>query len=144
MSTGDKAKASARAAVSRNPATLWSVPEALRSVYSHACELRGGTRLLFVSGQFGVASDGAIESGFERQCEEAMANVERLLADAGMTIADVVKLNYFLVRAEDAPVLAEVRRRRWSSAAPPAVTVLVVSALARPEFLIEIEAVAAT
>jgi 2-iminobutanoate/2-iminopropanoate deaminase len=72
-----------------------------------------------------------------------MDNVEALLADAGMTTADIVKTNYFLTRAVDLPALVETRRQRWSIAAPPAVTVVVVTALARPEFLVEVEAVAA-
>jgi enamine deaminase RidA (YjgF/YER057c/UK114 family) len=128
---------------SRNPVTVWPVPEALRSVYSHACEAQAGARLLFVSGQFGVAPDGSLPDDFGGQCHQAMANVESLLADAGMTFSDVVKLTYYIVRAEDAPALGAARRDRWGSDAPPAVTMLVVSALAKPEYLVEIEAVAA-
>jgi len=72
-----------------------------------------------------------------------MDNVEALLAAVGMTRANVVKLTYFLTRASDAAELGAIRRARWARAEPPAVTAIVVSALARPEYLIEIEAVAA-
>lgn len=132
-----------KAGTARNPATVWTVPEPLRAIYSHACEVRSNVRTLFISGQFGVDPQGGIPADFEGQCANAMDNVERLLADAGMTRADIVKLSYFLVRTEDAPKLAEMRRRRWATDDPPSVTMLVVSALARPDFLIEIEAVAA-
>jgi enamine deaminase RidA (YjgF/YER057c/UK114 family) len=68
-----------------------------------------------------------------------MANIESLLAVAGMSKSNLVKL----MRASDAPMLAAIRRQRWAATEPPAVTAIVVSALARPECLIEIEAVAA-
>jgi len=127
-----------------NPATVWAVPDAFRSIYSHAVEVPGGTRVLFISGQVGIASDGTLRSGFTQQLMQAMDNVEALLAAAGMTKAEVVKVNYYLTRAEDLPVLGQIRRKRWASDAPEAVTVIVVSALARPDYLVEVEAVAAT
>jgi len=126
-----------------NPSTVWTVPEAFRAIYSHAHESAAGARMLFVSGQFGVAPDGSLPGGFAEQVEVAMDNVEALLASAGMTKDNLVKLNYYLTRAADASVLGEIRRRRWSSAKPPAVTAIVVVSLARGEYLIEIEAVAA-
>ena len=128
---------------SRNPGTVWTVPEPLQAVYCHAHEVRSGARLLFISGQFGVTPDGQAPEDFEQQCEEAMKNVERLLADSNMQLSDVVKLSYYIVRPDDASTLASVRRRRWASDNPPSVTMLVVSALAKPEYLVEIEAVAA-
>lgn len=132
------------AAASRhNPATVWDVPEQFKSIYSHAVETPAGKRLLFVSGQIGIAPDGAMRTSFLEQCEQAMDNVEALLADAAMAKADIVKVTYFLTRAGDQPELGEIRRRRWVGAEPPAVTTIVVSALARPELLVEIEVIAA-
>ena len=127
-----------------NPKTVWAVPEAFRSIYSHAAEVPGGSRLLFVSGQVGVATDGALPDGFALQLERAMDNVEAILAAAGMSRAHIIKASYYLTCAADLPALGEIRRRRWSSDAPEAVTVIVVAALARPEFLVEVEVVAAT
>ena len=126
-----------------NPDTVWQVPDAFRSVYSHAFEVPAGKRLLFVSGQFGVTPQGALSADFETQCHQAMGNVEALLSEAGMGKGDIVKLTFFLVRAEDAPALVRARKERWSSDRAPSVTAVVVSALARPEYLIEIEAFAA-
>lgn len=126
-----------------NPDTVWQVPQAFRGVYSHAFEVPAGRRLLFVSGQFGVAPDGTVAEGFAGQCERAMDNVEALLAASGMGREHLVKVTYFLTRAEDAPALVEIRRRRWGAEEAPAVTALVVSALARPDYAVEIEAVAA-
>jgi 2-iminobutanoate/2-iminopropanoate deaminase len=113
------------------PATIWQVPEGFRGIYAHAV-------------QVGVEPDGSVPVSFAAQCERAMTNVEALLADAGMTGADMIKVNYYLTRPADLPSLADIRNRRWASEAPPAVTTLVVAALARPELLIEIEVTAAS
>ena len=88
-----------------NPPSVWTVPQVFRTIYSHATELPAGMRLLFISGQFGVAADGSLPPGFAEQAEMAMNNVEVLLASAGMTKADLVKLNYYLTRPADAPTL---------------------------------------
>ena len=127
-----------------NPATVWPVPDEFRLIYSHAAEFPAEGRMLFISGQFGVTPDGTLADGFERQCEQAMDNVEALLTAAGMSRGNIVKLTYYLTRIADFPALGRIRRQRWAaSAAAPSVTAIAVAGLARPEYLIEIEAVAA-
>ena len=126
-----------------NPTTIWTVPERFASIYSHATVVKGAETLLFLSGQFGVNSSGALGSTFRDQTEQALDNIDALLAAGGMRIGDVVKLTYYLTNADDAAILAEIRAHRWEGLQPPAVTVLTVSALARPDYLIEIEAIAA-
>jgi enamine deaminase RidA (YjgF/YER057c/UK114 family) len=128
--------------IAHNPAALWQVPDAFRSVYSHAAEVAAPSRVLFISGQFGVAPDGRLPTDFAAQCGLAMDNVEALLAAAGMTTANIVKLNYYATQATDFPMLMQIRQRRWAFDPAPSVTAIAVSALARPEYLIEIEAVA--
>ena len=71
-----------------------------------------------------------------------MDNVEALLAAAGMTTANIVKLSYYATQATDFPTLVQIRQRRWAFDPAPSVTAIAVSALALPEYLIEIEAVA--
>jgi enamine deaminase RidA (YjgF/YER057c/UK114 family) len=128
--------------IAHNPSTVWQVPDMFRSVYSHATEIDTAGRVLLISGQFGVAPDGKLPAEFAPQCEQAMDNVEALLAAAGMTAANIVKLTYYATRAADFPALVQVRQRRWAFDPAPSVTALAVSALARPEYLIEIEAIA--
>jgi enamine deaminase RidA (YjgF/YER057c/UK114 family) len=123
---------------------IWHVPEQFRGIYAHSRETSAGSRLLFISGQVGVALDGSLAATFDAQLEQAMTNVELLLGQAGMTRTDIVKLSYFVTRREDLAALGEIRRRRWSQSEPPAVTVLVVAGLARPDYLVEIEAIAAS
>jgi len=126
-----------------NPDSMWSPPTPLKSIYAHGALVQAGARLLFVSGQFGVAPDGSLSDDFRDQAETAMKNVERMLTAAEMDLTDLAKLTFFLTRAEDGPALAEVRRQRWGRESPAAVTVLTVAALAKPEYLIEVEAIAA-
>jgi 2-iminobutanoate/2-iminopropanoate deaminase len=126
------------------PATMWQVPQGFRGIYAHAVQLRVPARLLVISGQIGVEPDGSVPVSFSGQCERAMTNVEALLADADMAVSDMIKVNYYLTRPVDLQSLAEIRKRRWASEAPPAVTTLVVAALARPDLLIEIEVTAAS
>ena len=128
--------------VAHNPSSVWQVPDSFRPVYSHAIEVKGVKRLLFVSGQFGVAPDGGVAAEFDLQCEQAMDNVETLLRASRMTTANIAKLTYYVIRASDFPTLVDIRRRRWAWEPAPSVTAIVVSGLARPEYLIEIEAVA--
>lgn len=124
-----------------NPPTVWTVPEPFRTIYTHAREVPAG-RLLFVSGQFGVAPDGRMREDFGEQLAQAMDNVEALLAASGLGVPDVAKATFFLTRTADLPELGRVRRARWASEAPAAVTVLVVAALARPDALVEVEVTA--
>jgi 2-iminobutanoate/2-iminopropanoate deaminase len=131
------------AVLRHNPEAVWPVPESFRSIYAHGVELRGDARLLFVSGQIGIAPDGSLAPDFAAQCEVAMTNVEAMLAAAAMTHTNIVKLVFYLTRAVDLPMLGELRRKRWASSTPPAVTTLVVAALARRELLVEIDATAA-
>ena len=126
-----------------NPPTVWTVPEGFRSIYSHAFEVGHAEKVLYVSGQFGVAPDGTLPEDFVGQLDQAMNNVEALLAAAGMGKENIVKITYFLARKDDFPLLGQKRRERWARSEPPAVTAIVVAGLARPEYLVEIEVVAA-
>ena len=112
------------------------------SVYAHGVEVPAGARTLYVSGQAGVVDDERlIEGGFVPQCQQAIANIEAVLAAAGMGLTDVVKITAYLTRREDLPLLRQVRAEHLAVA--PAVTVVLVAGLHDPEWLVEIEAVAA-
>jgi enamine deaminase RidA (YjgF/YER057c/UK114 family) len=113
------------------------------AIYAHGVEVPPAARTLLVSGQVGVDHrDGRLaEGGFDAQCRQAIANVEAVLASADMTLSDIVKVNIFLTRREDIPRLREVRAERLAVA--PAVTMILVAGLHDPEWLVEIEAVAA-
>src|SRR4030081_3782009 len=110
--------------------------------YSHGVEVPPGARWLHVAGQIGVRPDGSVPATIEEQTEVVWQNILAVLADAGMGIGDVVKITSFLTRHENFPSFAQVRAKFLGSHRP-ASTLLVISSLARPEFLVEVEAIAA-
>lgn len=110
--------------------------------YSDAIEVPPGARWLVTSGTPGLQLDGGLPDDIVGQSELAWNHIESMLERAGMSVGDIVKLTQYLLRAEDIPRYAQVRAR-FLKGARPASMLLVVPALVRPEFLIEIEAVGA-
>jgi enamine deaminase RidA (YjgF/YER057c/UK114 family) len=110
--------------------------------FSHGVEVPANARWLHISGQIGVAPDGKVPSEFEAQAEQCWRNVKAVLAAAGMGVENLVKCTHFVTRAEDVATYGKVRARQLGEARP-ASTLLVISALARPGLLVEVEALAA-
>ncbi len=115
--------------------------------YSHIAKVRSGT-LVYVAGQVSADASGKLvgEGNFEAQVEQVFKNLKLALEAAGATMADIVKMNTYLVAEvsqDDIPKLRAVRDRYLNTAKPPASTLVVVSRLARPGWLVEIEVVAA-
>ena len=108
--------------------------------YSHAVRV-GDT--VYVAGQIALDPQGQLVGvgDFPAQAEQAFRNLQRVLEAAGSSLGHIVKLTTYLTRAEDVPRYREARAR-YLSVDPPASTLLVIAALARPEFLVEIEAIA--
>jgi 2-iminobutanoate/2-iminopropanoate deaminase len=111
-------------------------------VYSHGVIVPANARWLYISGQTGTRPDRSIPASVEEQTEVVWQNLLAVLAEGGMGVGDLVKVTSFLTRAEDYAKFAPVRAK-YLGEHRPASTLLVVSALARPEFRVEVEAVAA-
>lgn len=112
------------------------------SPYSHGALVEGRVRLLHTAGQVGRLPDGSIAAGFEAQCRQAWANLANILAEAGMGMADVVKLTFLLTDRGDMATLRRIWEEQVGEHRPPA-TMLIVAGLGRAEVVFEIEAVAA-
>ncbi len=110
--------------------------------YTHSVEIDPGARYLFVAGQTGMDIDGNIPDGIEAQADIAFANMVKVLEASGYGLKDVVFMKSFLTRREDRDGYQKVRGRYWGDI-KPASTFLLVQGLARPEFLVEVEAIAA-
>ena len=110
--------------------------------YSHAVEVPEGSRLLYISGEVGVLPDGTVPQRIEAQAEACWRNVIAILADAGMGVGDLVKITTYLVRPEDVAAAGAARAKHFGDARPGSATII-VKTLVVPEWLIEIEAVAA-
>ncbi len=110
--------------------------------YSHGVEVPAGKRLVLCSGQLGVGPDDAIPEDAGAQAELCFANIAAILAEAGMGLKDIVRINAYVTdRAYMRPYM-EVRDRLVADP-PPASTLMIVSGFTRPEFKVEIEVIAA-
>ena len=123
-----------------NPEGLWTAKRLTQMV-----EVEGPARLIFLSGQVAVNADYKIVSNdIRKQAHAVYDNIEIALRAAGATLADVIKTTTYLISADYIGASREVRVERYKNLkAPPANTLLIVSRLAEPEMLIEIELVAA-
>jgi enamine deaminase RidA (YjgF/YER057c/UK114 family) len=111
--------------------------------YSPGVEVASRSRFVFVSGQLGIARDGTIPSDCTGQAELAFANIEAILGEAGMGLKDIVRINAYVTAREHLQPYMQVRNRLFAEPYP-ASTLMIVSGFARPEFVVEIEAIAAT
>lgn len=111
--------------------------------YTHVVVAPDG-RTVYVAGQVAFDSTGKLigAGDFQAQAEQVFQNLRRALTSVGGSLDDVVKTTTFVTDPKHVPVLRELRTKFLGSAHPPANTLVVVSALARPGLLIEIEAVA--
>lgn len=110
--------------------------------YSHVVTGRG--RMVFVAGQVALDEQAAVVGAGDmvQQTEQVFKNLSLALAAAGANFSDVVKLNWYLLDTSALPAMRQVRDRYVDTANPPASTLVVVKALFRPEFMVEIEATA--
>ncbi|MGD9739043.1 MAG: RidA family protein [Bauldia sp.] len=119
-----------------NPAGLPAAP-----FYSHSALATAPGRTLFISGQVGVDAKGNVGKDIGEQALFAIANLNAVLAEAGMDNRNLAKVTIFLTDATLIPAFMEAAAQTLPSP-PPATTLLVVKALAAPVLLVEIEAIA--
>lgn len=111
-------------------------------LYSQGIAVQDAQRLVFVSGQVGTTADGTTPDGIDAQGAQAVANLTAVLAEAGLTMADVLKLTIYLTDPADIEPFMGAAAGTFPSP-PPAATMLLVGGLASPDLRVEIEAVAA-
>jgi 2-iminobutanoate/2-iminopropanoate deaminase len=111
--------------------------------YAHGVEVKPGSRIVFCSGQLGIGRDGVIPDDAEAQARLCFRAIAAVLEEASMTLADLVRLNAYVSSAQYLGGYMKVRDE-FVSNPPPASTLMIVQGFARPEFKVEIEAVAAS
>jgi enamine deaminase RidA (YjgF/YER057c/UK114 family) len=114
--------------------------------YSHVAEVLGG-KIVYTAGQVAIDRAGNLvgKGDFRAQVQQVFENLNAAVEAAGGSFRDVIKLNYYCVdtvEASETPAVREIRDRFVDPRNPPASTFVVVRRLVRPEWLIEIEAVA--
>lgn len=112
------------------------------ATYAHGVEIEGPVRWLFGAGQTGVAEDGSTGNGIVEQAELVWRNIREVLDSADMEISNIVQLNMLLVDRDDREGAMAVRDAALGNHRP-ASTLMYISGLARPEWLIEIDYIAA-
>jgi enamine deaminase RidA (YjgF/YER057c/UK114 family) len=125
-----------------NPPELGAPPG-----YSQVVEIRAG-RLVVIAGQTALDRDGRLigKDDFAAQAAQVFLNLGAALQSVGCSASDLVKLTVFLRNMSDLAAYREARNRFFATVTPPAapaVTLIEVSKLYGPDFLIEIEAMAA-
>ena len=121
-----------------NPPTL-STPTG----YTHIVAPQRG-RLVFIAGQVAADKSGTVvgKGDFKAQTKQVFDNLKAAVEAAGGTMADVAKINVYVTDLSQIAAMREIRQQFFTSN-PPASTLIQVVSLARPEYLIEIEAIVA-
>jgi 2-iminobutanoate/2-iminopropanoate deaminase len=120
-------------------------PEGVASPTGHFSQgvlVEDAARVLYVAGQVGFDEKGELVGRDDpaAQADQAFTNLRRVVEAAGGRMEDVAKTTIFLVDLDHRQPVGEVRERFFPHD-PPANTLLVVSSLARPDLLVEVEAI---
>lgn len=110
--------------------------------YSHGGLVKAGSDILYISGQVGTRADGTMGATLGEQADEAFANIVRVLAAKGMTPANLVKVNVYVVGAQAGTQVVREARVRHLGDHRPASTFVFVAGLVEAKYLVEVEAVA--
>ncbi len=113
------------------------------SRYSQLVSVEPHRRWVYLSGQIGVTPEGVLPDSAEGQMKQTWANLLALLAAEGLGPEHLVRINAFITRQDLTGLFRETRDAALDGA-QPASTLLVVAGLAHPDWVVEIEAVAAS
>ncbi len=103
---------------------------------------QGATRWLHIAGQVGVLPDGGTANGIDAQCDAVFANISELLKGADMTADDICHLRIYMLDRAHIPSLRRARTALLGERVVPS-TLVLVSGLVDPDWLVEVEFVAA-
>ncbi len=123
----------------RNPSTV--APPA--AMYSHSVEVPANARWLVTAGQVGLRLDGSMPEGFEAQHDQIWQNTVAILNDAGFGVEDIVRINVFSTDPSGLQHVMAHRKKYLNPDHTPASTWLVISQLANPQWVVEMETIAA-
>ncbi|RDW72944.1 amine oxidase-9 [Coleophoma cylindrospora] len=112
-------------------------------IFSHVATSQGPTKLIYTSGQVGTDSEGNVPSSYEKQVDNAFRNLAECLNAAGAGVADIIQLRWYIVAYDPTNRYHAKVLLAFLGGHRPATTLVPVPALAKAEYLFEIEAVAA-
>jgi len=114
--------------------------------YSQVAEVTGG-KIVYIAGQVALDRSGNLvgKDDFRAQLQQVFENLKAAVESAGGSFSDVIKLNYYCAESVDPsqmPTAREIRDQYVNTANPPTSTFVVIKRLVRPEWLVEVDAVA--
>ena len=114
------------------------------SNYSHVVTAEGAQKLVFCAGQVAADVDGKVlpPDDFEAQTKMVMQNLTNTLAAGGAKLSDVTKITIYICNPHDVPKARGILHNYFGEH-PPGSTLCILRGLAKPNFLLEIEAIAA-
>lgn len=114
-----------------------------KRAFSPAVITSGSAKTIYVAGHTGqTADDGRLLSGdFDAQCRQTFRNIEKTLAEASATLADLVTMTVFLIDARYTTRMTEIRTEILGKDFP-ASAAITVSGFAQPSIMIEIQGIA--
>src|SRR5215475_1584661 len=114
------------------------------SAYSHVVTAEGAQKLVFCAGQVAADVEGRVlpPDDFDAQAKMVMENLVNALATGGAKLSDVTKITIYICNPHDVPKARGILAT-WFDGHPPASTLCILRGLANPNFLLEIEAIAA-
>jgi enamine deaminase RidA (YjgF/YER057c/UK114 family) len=128
------------------PTSTFSNPPGLSAPrgYSHVVDVPAG-RTLYISGQVAFDAQGNVvgKGDVRAQTEQVFRNLKTAVESAGATMADVVKINWYVRDVSQIAVYREVRNQFFGSGPYPASTLVEVKGLVLEDLLIEVEAIVA-
>ena len=112
--------------------------------YTHIVEVAGPVKTIYIAGQIALDKDGKVvgEGDMKAQAEQVFKNLEAALTAAGAKFSDDVKMNMYATDLANVQAVRDVRSRYFGETVPASTLVQVVH-LARPEYMLEIEVIAA-
>ena len=110
--------------------------------YSHVGQIGPNAEIFHLAGQTGVAPGGTVGDGIAEQSRFVYQNIATVLDQCGMGLENLVKVTVFLTDPDYIDAWRAEQKKAFGDVVP-ASTLLIVSRLARPEFLVEVEAIAA-
>ncbi len=115
------------------------------AAFTNVIVVTGRVKTIYIGGQDALDASGAIvgKGDIKLQVEQVLKNLQAALKAGGAQLEDVIKWNLYIVQGQPLQPGFEVFQRIWGRRPnPPAITSMFVSALANPDFLVEMDAIA--
>lgn len=113
--------------------------------YSHAIVVGGNYRTLYIGGQNAINENGELigKNDLKKQTEQVLINIEKILNEAGANFENIIKFNIYIRQGENPLEGFQAFQQKWGTIQRfPTITVVFVSGLSHPDWLVEIDAVA--